>query len=122
MAGKWKRLAVMNRKRIIFPIVAEGHFVVYTTNQRRFVVPLAYLSNGIFKELLRLAEEEYGLPSHEPIMLPCDLVLMEYAVSFIRRYAEQAGAGEITNRNGKTNYPVVLETKPKPRKHNRASS
>ena len=87
MARKWKRLAAMNRKRIIFPTVAEGHFVVYTTDQRRFVVPLAYLSNGIFRELLRMAEEEYGLPSHGPIMLPCDSVLMEYAVSFIKRHA-----------------------------------
>ncbi|XP_052193874.1 auxin-responsive protein SAUR66-like [Diospyros lotus] len=88
MARKWKRLAAMNRKRIIFPTVTEGHFVVYTTNQRRFVVPLAYLSNGIFRELLRMAEEEYGLPSYGPITLPCDSVLMEYAVSFIRRHAD----------------------------------
>ncbi|KAI9200483.1 hypothetical protein LWI28_008754 [Acer negundo] len=25
-----------------------GHFVIYTFDQKRFVIPLAYLSNGIF--------------------------------------------------------------------------
>ncbi|XP_052193873.1 auxin-responsive protein SAUR68-like [Diospyros lotus] len=102
MARRWKRLAAMSRKRITFPRTAsrsscnsstvdEGHFVVYTADQRRFVIPLAYLRNAIFRELLRMAEEEYGLPSHKPITLPYDSVFMEYAVSLMRR---QAAGGE----------------------------
>ncbi|XP_052193875.1 auxin-responsive protein SAUR67-like [Diospyros lotus] len=103
MARKWKRLAAKSRKRITFPrtsgsvdasncnssTVDEGHFVVYTADQRRFVVPLAYLRNGILKELLRMAAEEYGLPSHGPITLPCDHVFLKYAVSLIRRQADK---------------------------------
>ena len=101
MARKWQKLAAISRKRIIFPqfrrgvdaescstsTVDKGHFVVYTADQIRFVIPLAYLNNGIFRELLKMAEEEYGLPSHGPITLPCDAVFMAYTVSLIRRHA-----------------------------------
>ena len=48
---------------------------------------LVYLNNDIFRELLRMTEEEYGLPKNGPIMLPCDAVFMEYAVSLIRKHA-----------------------------------
>ncbi|THG18036.1 hypothetical protein TEA_019430 [Camellia sinensis var. sinensis] len=87
MARKWQKVAAISQKRIIFPrttrgvddadncntsTVQKGHFAVYTADQRRFVIPLAYLDTGIFKELLKMAEEEYGLPSHGPITLPCD--------------------------------------------------
>lgn len=95
---KWQRLAAIGRKRISFTrtrerfgdcnpsiIVDKGHFVVYTADQQRFVIPLAYLSNAIFRELLKMAEEEHGLPSDGPITLPCDAVFIEYAVSLIRR-------------------------------------
>ena len=99
MARKWQKLAAISRKRITFPQFRRGvdsescststvdkdHFVVYTADQKRFVIPLAYLNNGIFRELLKMAEEEYGLPSHGPITLPCDAVFMEYTVSLIRR-------------------------------------
>ncbi|CAL5328849.1 hypothetical protein ACSBR2_019689 [Camellia fascicularis] len=102
MARKWQKVAAISQKRIIFPrttrgvddadncntsTVQKGHFAVYTADQRRFVIPLAYLDTGIFKELLKMAEEEYGLPSHGPITLPCDAVFMQYAVSLIRRHA-----------------------------------
>ncbi|KAL6963634.1 hypothetical protein U1Q18_034641 [Sarracenia purpurea var. burkii] len=68
MARKWQKLATISRKRISFPRTKghfdEGHFVVYTADQRRFVIPLAYLNTELFRELLKMAEEEYGLPSH----------------------------------------------------------
>ncbi|GFY89776.1 hypothetical protein Acr_06g0017160 [Actinidia rufa] len=76
MARKWQKLAAISRKRITFP----------QFRRIRFVIPLAYLNNRIFRELLKMAEEEYGLPSHgRPITLPCDAVFMEYTVSLIRR-------------------------------------
>ena len=101
MARKWRNLAAKIQKRITFPrtsggdidenfntsTVDKGHFVVYTADERRFVIPLVYLNNDIFRELLRMAEEEYGLPSHGPITLPCDAVFMEYAASLMRRHA-----------------------------------
>ncbi|XP_052193870.1 auxin-responsive protein SAUR66-like [Diospyros lotus] len=103
MARKWERLTAMGRKRIGSPRIAksvdasscnsptvdDGHFVVYTADQRRFVIPLAYLQNEIFRKLLRMAEEEYGLPSHGPITLLCDSVFMEYAVSLTKRHADK---------------------------------
>ena len=103
IAGKWRKLASISRKRITSPrtigvfdaessnisTVDKGYFVVYTADQRRFVIPLFYLNNDIFIELLKMAEEEYGLPSDAPITLPCDAVFMEHAVSLIGRQADK---------------------------------
>ncbi|KAL4616417.1 hypothetical protein ACB092_07G197500 [Castanea dentata] len=100
LAKKWQRLANMKRKRISFPratrnpgescntpsVVADkGHFVVYTADQRRFVLPLEYLNKEIFKELFRMSEEEFGLPRNGAITLPCDAVSMEYVVAMIQQ-------------------------------------
>ena len=75
MARKWQKFAAMQRKRISFPrngsdadscstssssTVEKGHFVVYTTDQARFVVPLAYLENEVIRKLLSMSEEEFG--------------------------------------------------------------
>ncbi|KAK1589064.1 hypothetical protein Q3G72_019960 [Acer saccharum] len=88
-ARKWQRVAALRRKRISLPglntsssstapVADKGHFVVYTADQRRFVLPISYLSNQIFQELLRMSEEEFGLPSNGPITLPCDAVFIDY--------------------------------------------
>ncbi|KAL5803643.1 hypothetical protein ACOSQ4_031948 [Xanthoceras sorbifolium] len=90
MARKWQRVAALRRKRISLPkvdtsaVADKGHFVVYTTDRRRFTFPISYLSNHIFLELLRMSEEEFGLPSNGPITLPCDAIFMEYVVSLIQ--------------------------------------
>ena len=52
-------------------VADKGHFVVYTTDKRRFVVPLMYLNNEIFRELLKMSEDEFELPNDGPITLPC---------------------------------------------------
>ncbi|KAK1370399.1 Auxin-responsive protein SAUR66 [Heracleum sosnowskyi] len=97
MARKWQRKAMIRQRGIALlgiirnsdeaslSVVSKGHFVVYTADQRRFVIPLVYLKSEIFRELLKLAEEEYGLQINKPIMLPCDAVFMEYAVSLVLR-------------------------------------
>ncbi|KAM3201150.1 hypothetical protein P3L10_033513 [Capsicum annuum] len=100
MARRWQKFAAMQRKRISFPrngsdaescstsssaIVEKGHFVVYTIDQARFVIPLAYLENEIIRELLNISEEEFGLPSGGPITLPCDSTFMDYIVSLIKK-------------------------------------
>ncbi|KAG4162898.1 hypothetical protein ERO13_D01G141448v2, partial [Gossypium hirsutum] len=36
------------------PVAEKGHFVIYTADQKRHHVPLSYLSNNIFVELLKL--------------------------------------------------------------------
>ncbi|TXG64973.1 hypothetical protein EZV62_011967 [Acer yangbiense] len=68
-------------------LAEKGHFVVYTFDQKRFVIPLAYLNNDIFQELLKLSEEEFGLSSDEPITLPCNAAFMTCIVSLIKRGA-----------------------------------
>ncbi|KAJ0960303.1 hypothetical protein J5N97_001874 [Dioscorea zingiberensis] len=58
-------------------VAEKGHFFVYTSEGKRFMVPLAYLDNNIFKELLKISEEEFGIPGDGPITLPCDAASME---------------------------------------------
>ncbi|XP_018623926.3 auxin-responsive protein SAUR68-like [Nicotiana tabacum] len=100
MARRWQKFAVMQRKRISLSgnagdrdscstssssIVEKGHFVVYTTDQERFVIPLAYLENEVIRQLLSMSEEEFGLPSGGPITLPCDSAFMDYINSLIKK-------------------------------------
>ncbi|KAL2936944.1 Auxin-responsive protein SAUR61 [Bienertia sinuspersici] len=87
MARKWQKLATAGRRRVLWPRSAadKGHFAVYTTDARRFMIPITYLKNEIVSELFRLAEEEFGVASDRPIVLPCDSVFMEYAISMIQR-------------------------------------
>lgn len=94
IARKWQKKAGIGKKRLSLPRVItnhirglphKGHFVIYSSDKRRFVVPLTYLNCNIFKELLRLSEEEFGLPSDGPITLPCDAASMEYIVSVVER-------------------------------------
>ncbi|KAK3412508.1 auxin-responsive protein SAUR68-like [Eucalyptus grandis] len=95
IARKWQRVAAMRRKRISFPQVEgdkevlahRGHFVVYSIDRKRFVFPMSYLNNCVIRELFKLSEEEFGLPSNGPITLPCDAMFIDYAVSMIRRHS-----------------------------------
>ncbi|XP_042400401.1 auxin-responsive protein SAUR64-like [Zingiber officinale] len=67
-------------------VVAEkGHFVVYSMDDARFVVPLSFLKSCIFQELLKVSAEEFGLPGEGPITLACSGVFMEYVVSLLKR-------------------------------------
>lgn len=59
--------------------------MVYTNDQKRFVVPLAYLQHEIIRQLLHMSEEEFGLPSDGPITLPCDALVMHYIISLIEK-------------------------------------
>jgi hypothetical protein len=102
MARKWQKLAAMQRKRILYPrkdedlsvggcstssssVAEKGHFVVYSADQRRFVIPLAFLNNDVFRQLLEMSEEEFGIPGEGPIRIPCDGVFMDYIISLIQK-------------------------------------
>lgn len=100
MIQQWQDFAALRRKRISSPrhnsgdgldsccavsSVDKGHFAIYTADGRRFVVPLAYLNNPVFRQLLEMSEEEYGLPRDGPIVLPCDSIFMDYAICLIRK-------------------------------------
>ncbi|KAK8582608.1 hypothetical protein V6N13_069382 [Hibiscus sabdariffa] len=101
---KWQKIASIGRKRNALTrtnkdmaaaaaadrsnkssVVDKGCFAIYTIDKRRFAIPLAFLGNCIFRELLKMSEEEFGLPSDGPITLPCDSVLMNYIVSLVKR-------------------------------------
>ncbi|XP_075077369.1 auxin-responsive protein SAUR68-like [Nicotiana tabacum] len=107
IARKWQKFAAMQRKRISLPrnendanscstsssfVAGKGQFVVYTTDQRRFVIPLAYLENEVILQLLNMSEEEFGLPSGGPITLSCDSAFMDYIISLIKK---GAAAGDL---------------------------
>ncbi|KAK8567523.1 hypothetical protein V6N12_006106 [Hibiscus sabdariffa] len=101
MTRKWQKIAAIVRKRIASTmsnkniaaayhsnqssVVDKGCFVIYTTDKIRFVIPLAFLGNCIFRELFKMSEEEFGLPSDGPITLPCDSVVMNYIFSLMKR-------------------------------------
>ncbi|XP_030450087.2 auxin-responsive protein SAUR67-like [Syzygium oleosum] len=95
IARKWQRVAALRRKRISFPqvdgdgevLAHRGHFVVYSIDRKRFVFPIKYLNNCIIRELLKLSEDEFGLPSNGPITLPCNAMFMDYMVSMIQQRA-----------------------------------
>ncbi|KAL4317886.1 hypothetical protein GQ457_18G019340 [Hibiscus cannabinus] len=100
LAKRWQKMASIRRKRITLPkttrdaetnscstssVVEKGHFVVYSVDQKRFVLPLEYLNNKIVMELFNLAEEEFGLPGDGLLVLPCDANFMEYVIALIKR-------------------------------------
>ncbi|KAL4572820.1 hypothetical protein LXL04_019606 [Taraxacum kok-saghyz] len=63
----------------------KGHFAVYTSDEIRFVMPLGYLKNDIFQEVLKVAEDEYGLQTDGPIRLPFEATFMKYMIYLIER-------------------------------------
>ncbi|WVZ65773.1 hypothetical protein U9M48_015084 [Paspalum notatum var. saurae] len=97
MAKKWQRMALLGRKRLSWvvekaaadgsctSVAGKGHCAMYTSDGRRFEVPLAYLGTPVFAELLRMSQEEFGFMSDGRITLPCDAALMEYAMCLLRR-------------------------------------
>ncbi|KMT01286.1 hypothetical protein BVRB_9g213030 [Beta vulgaris subsp. vulgaris] len=90
LARKWQKKAAARRRRVTWSkairIADKGHFVVYTNDGNRFMVPLLYLKSAVFRELFRMAEEEFGVPSDGPITLPCDSGFMEYAMFIISNH------------------------------------
>lgn len=89
MARKWQ-ISVLRKSSekgssATASVANKGHFTVYTSEGKRFIVPLVYLESNVFKELLKISEEEYGLPRNGPITMPCDAVFMEYVLCLLRR-------------------------------------
>ncbi|CAL0333175.1 unnamed protein product [Lupinus luteus] len=64
IARKWKRVAGI---------------------KRRVVISQPRNNHKIFRELFRISEEQFGLPTDGPITLPCDSAFMEYVVSLVRK-------------------------------------
>ncbi|KAL4195190.1 hypothetical protein AMTRI_Chr05g72160 [Amborella trichopoda] len=68
-------------------VAVEGHFVIYTVDGSRFMVPLAYLNHPIFQELLSMAKEEFGFTRCGPLLMPCEASIIEYIVSLLSKNA-----------------------------------
>ncbi|XP_031475438.1 auxin-responsive protein SAUR64-like [Nymphaea colorata] len=98
MAKKWQKMAAKGRKRIASGAVhgsstgrktststEKGHFVAYASDGKRYMVPLACLHRPIFRELLDMAEEEYGLNINGAITLPFDFTVIDYIMLLLRR-------------------------------------
>ncbi|KAL4186546.1 hypothetical protein AMTRI_Chr09g34480 [Amborella trichopoda] len=98
IACKWHIKAMSQRRRISLKIntsdrmdsvATEGHFVIYTIDGSRFVIPLTFLNRPIFQELLLMAEEEYGLTGCRPLTVPCESFVMDYIVSLLNKNASK---------------------------------
>ncbi|MFS7978529.1 putative small auxin-up RNA [Helianthus anomalus] len=63
----------------------KGHFVVYVGEMhKRYVIPLSTLNHPLFRDLLRLAEEEFGFNNSEGgLKIPCSEDYFEGLVSLI---------------------------------------
>ncbi|KAE8724917.1 putative SAUR-like auxin-responsive protein family [Hibiscus syriacus] len=100
LARKWQIMASIRRKRITLQgttrdaetnscrklsMVNKGHFVVYSMDHKRLMLPLEYLKNKIVMELFNSAEEEFGLPGDGHLILPCDANFMEYVIALIKK-------------------------------------
>ncbi|KAK1274418.1 hypothetical protein QJS04_geneDACA009710 [Acorus gramineus] len=106
MAKKWRKAAASSRRRrsvssistsqswgdhtheealVTTTTTCKGHFVVYTSDGSRFVIPLAYLKSEIIRELLDMSADEFGLPGDGPITLLCRAEFMDYVLWVLRR-------------------------------------
>ncbi|KAK1620158.1 hypothetical protein QYE76_025675 [Lolium multiflorum] len=47
--------------------------VMVDEDQRRFVIPIAYLYHPLFRRLLEAARDTYGYHSSGPLRLPCSV-------------------------------------------------
>lgn len=67
-------------------IAPKGHFVVYVgAEMTRFVVPISFLKNPLFQQLLDKAAEEYGFDHTSGITLPCDEATFRRVVSTLSK-------------------------------------
>ncbi|KAL4186547.1 hypothetical protein AMTRI_Chr09g14620 [Amborella trichopoda] len=86
IAPKWQKQPMRQRAQIslktnseeVGPVADEGHFVIYTTDGSRLMIPL-----------LLLAEEVFGFTGCGPLREPCDAFAMEYVVSLLRKNASK---------------------------------
>jgi hypothetical protein len=63
---------------------------VYSSDGRRFEVPLAYLGTVVFSELLSMSQEEFWFAGDDGrITLPYDAAVMEYVMCLLRRDASE---------------------------------
>ncbi|CAL1357923.1 unnamed protein product [Linum trigynum] len=71
-----------------FPDVPKGFLAVYVgeTQKKRFIVPVSYLSQPMFQDLLSMAEEEFGFDHPMGgLTIPCSEDTFTYVTSSLSR-------------------------------------
>ncbi|KQJ91329.1 hypothetical protein BRADI_4g37000v3 [Brachypodium distachyon] len=86
LAKKWQRMEALGRKRLTVTD-KEDEECCTSVPAKGHCVPLVYLSTTVFGELLRMSQHEFGFASDGKITLPCDAVVMEYAMCLLRKNA-----------------------------------
>ncbi|KAL6644388.1 hypothetical protein ACP70R_015996 [Stipagrostis hirtigluma subsp. patula] len=99
LSKKWQGMGAIGRRRVatvdkeINPscssVADKGNFIVYSSDGRRFEIPLACLRTTFFAELLKLSQEEFGFAGDRRITLPCDAAVMEYVICLLRSEASE---------------------------------
>ncbi|KAL4186538.1 hypothetical protein AMTRI_Chr09g34440 [Amborella trichopoda] len=115
---KCQKKAMSQRRRISLKrntsnrmdsVAVEGHFVIYTVDGSRFVIPIAFLNHPIFRELLLVAEEEFGFIGSHPLTVPCESFVMEYIVSLLKKNAsKEVEKALISMACGRASHPSLL--------------
>ncbi|KAJ9135056.1 hypothetical protein P3X46_032277 [Hevea brasiliensis] len=77
IARKWQKITAMRRKGISFSKLKGGK----NTNFSQ----ASSAGSNIFRELFKMFDVVFGLPSEGPIKLPCDAVFMECTFSLIQK-------------------------------------
>lgn len=89
LARKWEKIAAMEHRRIQ-SMATKGYSAVYTAEYLRFSIPLEFLSKSVFRELLGMSKEEFGLPTSGPITVPCESGFLEYVMSLLRGHIPES--------------------------------
>lgn len=99
--------AFRDRNTDLMTKVEKGHFVVYTLDGHRFVFPLDNLKTYIFRELLAMSAEEFGLSSSGPITFSCDASFLKDATNLINKNVTiDMQRALIQSLFAKSNYPT----------------
>ncbi|XP_062191361.1 auxin-responsive protein SAUR36-like [Phragmites australis] len=98
LSKKWQGMGAIGRRRVttvnkeINPscslVAGKGNFIVYSSDGKRFEIPLVYLHTTVFAELMKLSQE-FGFASEGRITLPCDTAALEYVLCLLRREASE---------------------------------
>lgn len=82
------RMPRMIKKSSTYGDIPKGHFAVYVgeIQKKRFVIPMSFLSEPLFQDLLSQTEEEFGF--HHPmggVTIPCSEDLFINLTSRLRK-------------------------------------
>uniref|UniRef100_A0A0C9QNE9 TSA: Wollemia nobilis Ref_Wollemi_Transcript_18592_508 transcribed RNA sequence n=1 Tax=Wollemia nobilis TaxID=56998 RepID=A0A0C9QNE9_9CONI len=78
------RLGSESAEEIVPSDVPKGHVPVYVGATRsRFIIPVTYLNDLVFRQLLEKAEKEFGFDNGIGLSVPCDETQFEYLISLL---------------------------------------